>query len=121
MRDRQAAIGRAVGWVSPRPSAPWRATVGLDEHSRMSWPPSKAPATGGTTLVLGLTALYRVPGVLVDSIWEPARTSPFIEEKVIHDKGAFDLVTEVDLVAAQLTATLRTSRHHDLLIYEQDS
>jgi len=76
-------------------------------------------ANGKTTLVHALTALYRARGVLVDCTGEPARTSPFIEETVIHGKGAFDLVTEVDLFAAQLTATLRASRHHDLLICDK--
>jgi len=45
-------------------------------------------ASGKTTLVHALTALYRARGVLVDCTGEPARTSPFIEETVIHGKGA---------------------------------
>jgi thymidylate kinase len=78
-------------------------------------------ASGKTTLVHSLTALYRARGVLVDCTDEDesARTSPFIEETVIHGKGTFDLVTEVDLFAAQLTATLRASRHQDLLICDK--
>ena len=72
--------------------------------------------SGKTTLVHALTAHYRARGVLVDCMREPARTSPFIEETVIHNKGTFDLVTEVDLFGAHLTATLRATRHHHLLI-----
>lgn len=76
-------------------------------------------ASGKTTLIHALTAHYGARGVLVDCIGEPARTSPFIEETVIHGKGAFDLVTEVDLFAAQLTATLRAARYHHLLICDK--
>ena len=39
----------------------------------------------------------------------PTRHSPYIEERVVHDKGAFDLEAEVDLFAAQLTAQLRAA------------
>ncbi|HEY2673121.1 MAG TPA: AAA family ATPase [Rugosimonospora sp.] len=76
-------------------------------------------AAGKTTLVHALTAHYRERGVLVDCTGEPARTSPFIEETVIHGKGSFDLTCEVDLFAAQLSATLRASRHHHLLICDK--
>lgn len=76
-------------------------------------------ASGKTTLVHALTAHYRERGVLVDCTGEPARTSPFIEETVIHGKGVFDLATEVDLYAAHLSATLRGARHHHLLICDK--
>jgi hypothetical protein len=45
--------------------------------------------------------------VHVTTVEEPARSSPFIEDVVVHGKGQFDLVTEVDLFAAQLSAQLR--------------
>jgi hypothetical protein len=76
-------------------------------------------AAGKTTLVHALTAHYRARGVLVTCSPEPARTSPFIEAIVIHGKGTFDLATEVDLFGAQLSATLRAARHHDLLICDK--
>jgi hypothetical protein len=76
-------------------------------------------ASGKTTLVHALTAHYRQQGVLVDCTAEPARTSPFIEDIVIHGKGNFDLATEVDLFAAQISATLRAARHHRLLICDK--
>jgi predicted ATPase len=76
-------------------------------------------ASGKTTLVHALTAAYRQRGVHVACTDEVARTSPFIEEIVIHDRGTFDLVTEVDLFAAQLTSQLRASRHHALLICDK--
>ncbi len=46
----------------------------------------------------------------VTTVEEPARGSPFIEDVVVHAKGQFDLVTEVDLFAAQLSAQLRAAR-----------
>lgn len=76
-------------------------------------------AAGKTTLVHALTAHYRQLGVLVDCTGEPARTSPFIEETVIHGKGGFDLACEVDLFAAQVSATLRAARHPRLLICDK--
>jgi hypothetical protein len=76
-------------------------------------------ASGKTTLVHALTAHYRERGVLVDCTGEPARTSPFIEEIVIHGKGVFDLATEIDLFAMQLAATLRAARHHRLLVCDK--
>jgi hypothetical protein len=57
--------------------------------------------------------------VLVDCTGEPARTSPFIEEIVIHGQGGFDLATEVDLFATQLSAQLRAARHQQLLICDK--
>jgi hypothetical protein len=76
-------------------------------------------AVGKTTVAHALTAHYRARGVLVDYVPEPARTSPFIEEAVIHGEGSFDLTTEVDLFDAHLSATLRAARHHDLLICDK--
>jgi predicted ATPase len=76
-------------------------------------------ASGKTTLVHALTAAYRQRGVHVTCTDEVARNSPFIEEIVIHDRGTFDLATEVDLFAAQLTSQLRASRHHALLICDK--
>jgi hypothetical protein len=76
-------------------------------------------ATGKTTLVHALTAYYRRRSVNVACSSEPARTSPFIEEIVLHGKGAFDLATEVDLFAAQLSDQLRVARHQQLAIYDQ--
>jgi predicted ATPase len=77
-------------------------------------------ASGKTTLVHALAAHYRGAGVLVDVVAEPARTSPFVEETVIHRTGpGFDLVCEVDLFAAQLSAQARAARHQELLICDK--
>jgi len=76
-------------------------------------------ASGKTTLIHALVAHYRAQGVLVDCTGEPARTSPFIEEIVLHGRGSFDLPTEVDLFAAQLKEQLRAARHQRLLICDK--
>jgi predicted ATPase len=76
-------------------------------------------AAGKTTLAHALTAHYRERGTLVECTPEPARTSPYIEETVIHGKGEFDLTCELDLFAAQLSATLRAARHQRLLICDK--
>lgn len=76
-------------------------------------------AAGKTTLVHALTAHYRERGVNAAATGEPARVSPFMEEIVLHGKGVFDLTAELDLFATQITATLRTARHHRLLITDK--
>jgi thymidylate kinase len=48
-------------------------------------------ASGKTTLTHALAAYYRERGIHVATVEEPARHSPFIEEIVVHGKGAFDL------------------------------
>ena len=69
-------------------------------------------ASGKTTLTHALAAHYREQGIHVATVEEPARHSPFVEEIVVHGKGCFDLETEVDLFAAQLSAQLRAARQH---------
>ncbi|MFD8339978.1 AAA family ATPase [Streptomyces solisilvae] len=76
-------------------------------------------AAGKTTLVHALTAHYRERGVNVACMGEPARFSPFMETIVLHGKGSFDLVAELDLFAQQLTAPARTARNHRLLIADK--
>jgi predicted ATPase len=76
-------------------------------------------ASGKTTLTHALAAYYRERGIHVATVEEPARHSPFIEEVVVHGKGAFDLETEVDLFAAQLSAQLRAARQHTMIICDK--
>jgi thymidylate kinase len=76
-------------------------------------------ASGKTTLTHALAAYYRERGIHVATVEEPARHSPFIEEIVVHGKGAFDLETEVDLFAAQLPAQLRAARQHTMIIADK--
>lgn len=76
-------------------------------------------SSGKSTLVHALTSHYREHGVHVTCVDEPARTSPFIEEVVLHGRGEFDLVTELDTFARQITNQLRAARHHDLLIADK--
>ena len=76
-------------------------------------------ASGKTTLTHALAAHYRERGIHVATVEEPARHSPFIEEIVVHGKGTFDLETEVDLFAAQLSAQLRAARQHTMIICDK--
>lgn len=76
-------------------------------------------ASGKTTLIHALTAYYRRQGVNVVAMGEPARSSPFMEEIVIHNRGTFDLAAEVDVFAAHLQLQLRTARNHQLLIADK--
>ena len=76
-------------------------------------------ASGKTTLVHALVSYYRERGIHAACTDEAARASPYIEEIALHDAGAFDLVTELDLYAAQLSAQLRAARHHRLLIADK--
>lgn len=76
-------------------------------------------AGGKTTLIHALTAHYRRLGVNVAAMGEPARTSPFMEEIVLHGRGRFDLAAEIDVFAAHLRHQLRTARNHALLIADK--
>ncbi|MET7606588.1 AAA family ATPase [Streptomyces avermitilis] len=76
-------------------------------------------AAGKTTLVHALTAHFREQSVGVACTGEPARTSPFMEDIVLHDTGPFDLPAEIDLFAQHFTVPLRASRHHQLLITDK--
>jgi hypothetical protein len=76
-------------------------------------------ASGKTTLVHALVSHYREHGIHVSCIDEAARLSPFIEEIALHGVGTFDLVTELDLYAAQLSAQLRAARNYRLLIADK--
>lgn len=76
-------------------------------------------ASGKTTLLHALTAHYRQLGVNVTAMGEPARSSPFMEDVVLHKLGDFDIVAEVDVFAAHLRAQLRAARNHQLLIADK--
>ncbi|MGQ0777632.1 MAG: hypothetical protein ACT4NY_25030 [Pseudonocardiales bacterium] len=57
--------------------------------------------------------------VNVAAMGEPVRSSPFMEEIVIHQRGTFDLAAEVDVFATHLQYQLRTARNHQLLIADK--
>ncbi|MFE4667181.1 AAA family ATPase [Streptomyces sp. NPDC056716] len=76
-------------------------------------------AAGKTTLVHALTAHLRERSINVTCTGEPARTSPFMEDIVVHRQGNFDLVAELDLFAQHLTVPLRAARHHQILITDK--
>jgi hypothetical protein len=69
--------------------------------------------------VRALAAHYGARGTHVGTVEEPARTSPYIDDIVIHGQANFDLATEVDLYAAQLLAQVRGVRNQRLLITDK--
>ncbi|WP_067475245.1 AAA family ATPase [Actinomadura hibisca] len=76
-------------------------------------------ASGKTTLVHALTSYYREHNVHVTCTDEPARSSPFMEEIVLHGNGTFDRAAELDAFGAQLTTHLRAARNQRLLITDK--
>ncbi|MEU0058491.1 AAA family ATPase [Streptomyces sp. NPDC006334] len=76
-------------------------------------------AAGKTTFVHALTAHLREQSIGVTCTGEPARTSPFMEDIVLHGEGDFDLVAELDLFAQHFTVPLRAARHHQVLITDK--
>lgn len=76
-------------------------------------------ASGKTTLVHALTGHMRERGIHVSCTDEPARRSPFMEEIVIHRRGTFDLVAELDLLGDALTTQLRAARHQTVLVTDK--
>ncbi|MEV6810099.1 hypothetical protein [Streptomyces sp. NPDC051132] len=76
-------------------------------------------AAGKTTFVHALTAHLRERSINVACTGEPARTSPFMEDIVLHGKGDFDLAAELDLLAQHFTVPLRAARHHQVLITDK--
>jgi hypothetical protein len=76
-------------------------------------------AAGKTTFVHALTAYLREQSIGVTCTGEPARTSPFMEDIVLHGEGNFDLVAELDLFAQHFTVPLRAARHHQVLITDK--
>ncbi len=78
-----------------------------------------AHGTGKSTLAQALAAHYKERHIHVGTLWECARTSPFVEEVVVHGKGEFDMSAELDLLGAQIVQEQRLARHHELLICDR--
>lgn len=76
-------------------------------------------ASGKTTLVHALVSHYRERGIHITCVDEPSRNSPFMEEIVLHGRGTFDIVAELDTFAAQYTTQLRAARHHAVLVADK--
>lgn len=76
-------------------------------------------ASGKTTLVHALVSYYKERGIHAACTGEPARSSPFMEEIVLHGKGTFDRIAELDLLGSLITTQLRAARNTDLLITDK--
>jgi predicted ATPase len=76
-------------------------------------------ASGKTTLIYAVAASLRRQGVHVTTLGEPARTSPFVDDVVIHKTGGFDMALELDLFAAHITNSLRAARSHEVVLCDK--
>lgn len=76
-------------------------------------------ASGKTTLIYAVAASLRRQGVHVTTLGEPARTSPFVDDVVIHKTGDFDMALELDLFAAHITNSLRAARSHEVVLCDK--
>lgn len=76
-------------------------------------------ASGKTTLIYAVAARLRRRGVHVGILGEPARSSPFVDDVVIHKAGDFDMLLELDIFAAQLTGCLRAARSYEVILADK--
>lgn len=76
-------------------------------------------ASGKTTLIYAVAALLRREGIHVGVLGEPARSSPFVDDVVIHKAGDFDMLLELDIFAAQLTNCVRAARSYDVVLADK--
>jgi thymidylate kinase len=76
-------------------------------------------ASGKTTLIYAVAAQLRRQGVHVGILGEPARTSPFVDDVVIHKADEFDMLLELDLFAAQIRNCVRAARQYDVVLADK--
>lgn len=76
-------------------------------------------ASGKTTLIYAVAARLRFEGLHVAVLPEPARSSPFVDDVVIHQAGHFDMLLELDIFAAHLTNCVRAARSHQLVLSDK--
>lgn len=76
-------------------------------------------ASGKTTLIYAVAASLRGQGVHVTTLGEPARTSPFVDDVVIHQAGDFDMALELDIFAAHIMNSLRAARSHEVVLCDK--
>ncbi|MGH3548462.1 MAG: dTMP kinase [Pseudonocardiaceae bacterium] len=76
-------------------------------------------ASGKTTLIHAVAALLRRQGVHVTTLGEPARTSPLVDDVVIHRAADFDMTLELDIFAAHITNSVRAVRSHEVVLCDK--
>jgi predicted ATPase len=76
-------------------------------------------ASGKTTLIYAVAALLRRQGVHVTTLGEPARTSPLVDDVVIHKAADFDMTLELDIFAAHITNSVRAVRSHEVVLCDK--
>jgi predicted ATPase len=76
-------------------------------------------SAGKTTLAIALTEYYRASGIDAAYVCDPARDSPLVAHVVADPNKAFDLLIEVDLLAATITNQIRAAHHRALLVTDK--
>jgi predicted ATPase len=76
-------------------------------------------SSGKTTLIYAVAAALRSRGVHVVPLGEPARTSPFVDDVVVHKAGHFDMLLELDIFAAHMTNCLRAARSYSVVLADK--
>jgi hypothetical protein len=76
-------------------------------------------SSGKSTLVAALVDHYALAGIDVVQVGDQARASPLIAAVVDDPDGTFDVAAELDLLAATITAQLRASVGHQLLVVDK--
>lgn len=76
-------------------------------------------ASGKTTLIYAVAALLRRQGVHVTPLGEPARTSPLVDDVVIHKATDFDMTLELDIFATHITNSVRAVRSHEVVLCDK--
>lgn len=76
-------------------------------------------ASGKTTLKYRVASDLRMRGINVAVLEEPARSSPLVDDVVLHNSGSFDIVLEAELFAQHIMNCARASRQADLIISDK--
>ena len=76
-------------------------------------------SSGKTTLIYALAAKLQEIGINCAVLTEPTRNSPLVDDVVIRNKGCFDLLLEVDLIAAHISQTVRATRGYSVILSDR--
>lgn len=76
-------------------------------------------ASGKTTFLHALCARLRRRGAHVGLLPEPARQSPLIDDVVLRQREAFDLIVEIDLFSRHISNACRASRQFSILLADR--
>jgi predicted ATPase len=75
--------------------------------------------TGKTTLVHALMARLTEEHMHAAVVEDGARSSPLVEDAVMHSEGEIDLATELHIMSSQLAREQELARHHELIVCDK--